>query len=237
MTSVIVFVLLSLIFCFIWGKSLWYGSEKSAVMRNSVFFLMSATKGDYGKIKSLLLSCLYYLGAILGIASFCFYYRLNFMELLTFNKEAVYLTVAGIFSAISITNIITGIYQEFILRKKIDFQKEVLSIPWIDGVMKLPKWLIPLSPGIAGFFEESFFRGAVLGILLYVFQVPFLVALVISTGLFIFQQTLQVKNIHQAVIIGSGCIAISIAGGILVLLTGSIIPAAIAHAAFVVFYF
>ncbi|HLP60471.1 MAG TPA: hypothetical protein VK186_16645, partial [Candidatus Deferrimicrobium sp.] len=65
---------------------------------------------------------------------------------------------------------------------------------------------------------------------------PFL-AILLVTFLFLVEQWLQLRTAVQRIMIGFGSFAISLIGGILVIYTGSIIPAAVAHMSFVVFYF
>ncbi len=106
----------------------------------------------------------------------------------------------------------------------------------MKGVRQLPARAVPLAAALAGSIEEIFFRGVVLRILTEYFMVPPLVALAIAGILFCLEQWIQVRTAFQALVIGCGCVAISTVGGLLVLLTGSVVPAAVCHASFVLFF-
>ena len=54
--------------------------------------------------------------------------------------------------------------------------------------------------------------------------------------LFLLEQLVQLRTPFQAMIISGSCVAISLVGGLLVLQTGSVIPAALCHASFVIFF-
>jgi hypothetical protein len=84
--------------------------------------------------------------------------------------------------------------------------------------------------------EEIFFRGIILAILVRELRVNASIGIALVGDLFGFQQLVQLRTWYQAAIIGSSCISISLVGGMLALLTGGVVPAAIAHASFVVFY-
>ena len=84
--------------------------------------------------------------------------------------------------------------------------------------------------------EETFFRGVLLLNLVTRFHVAPWGAILISGAAFLIQQLVQVKTLHQAAVITAGCVAISWIGGLSVIASGSFVPAALCHAAFVIFY-
>jgi hypothetical protein len=63
-----------------------------------------------------------------------------------------------------------------------------------------------------------------------------MIAIVVAGTLFVLQQLIQVQTPFQAMVIGSSCVAISLVGGLLVVFSGSILPALISHGSFVLFF-
>jgi membrane protease YdiL (CAAX protease family) len=95
---------------------------------------------------------------------------------------------------------------------------------------------MPVAAVLAAVVEETFFRGVLLRVITDRLLLSPWVAMVRTGDLFIFQQLLQVRTGFQALVIGCGCAAISLVGGSLVVLTGSVVPAIIAHGSFVLFF-
>lgn len=106
----------------------------------------------------------------------------------------------------------------------------------MKGLRQLPPAMVPVVAALAGAVEETFYRGVLLGILTMRFSVPPIAAVAISGTLFCVEQLLQVRTAFQAMIIASGCVAISMVGGLLVVARGSFVPAALCHASFVLFF-
>ncbi|HRC86432.1 MAG TPA: CPBP family glutamic-type intramembrane protease, partial [Thermoanaerobaculia bacterium] len=112
----------------------------------------------------------------------------------------------------------------------------VEEIPWMKGMAELPRWAVPLLAALAAVVEELFFRGVVLGLLLMRFGLAPALAIAISALLFLLGQLIQVRTAFQALVVGSGSVAIGLVGGLLVAATGSVVLAVVAHASFVVFF-
>jgi hypothetical protein len=113
--------------------------------------------------------------------------------------------------------------------------REIREVPWMAGLRQLPRGTAPWAAALGGAIEELFYRGVVLTILIDAGVTPFL-AVLAAGALFVLQQLLQVQTPFQAMVLGSACTAISLVGGLLVVATGSVIPAVLSHASFVVFY-
>jgi membrane protease YdiL (CAAX protease family) len=113
---------------------------------------------------------------------------------------------------------------------------EVQEIPWIKGLWAFPPRFVPAAAALGGVVEEVFFRGVLLRIMTDLLAVDPPAAVALAGALFCLEQLLQVRTRFQALLIGAGCAAISLVGGLLVVLTGSVVPAVLCHASFVVFH-
>jgi len=94
--------------------------------------------------------------------------------------------------------------------------------------------MVPAA-ALGGVVEETLYRGVLLQIMTVKLLVAPAVAITAVGALFTLQQLLQVKTFFQAVVIGCSCAAISLVGGSLVVITGSVVPAVLCHASFVFF--
>src|SRR5699024_589015 len=120
----------------------------------------------------------------------------------------------------------------------VNWVEEIQSIPWIESISYVPNnlgWIIPL---VGAFCEETFYRGVVYILLRTVFpSLGIIIPIIISAVLFSIQQMLNTNTLNQCITMAIGSIAISIIGCLLVELTGSFLPALVAHESFVIFYF
>lgn len=118
---------------------------------------------------------------------------------------------------------------------RVDIPSAVNNVVWIREVMALPvqwRWTIPMSSAAV---EETFFRGVLLVGLLAA-DTPVWLAIAISTVIFTTGQVILTENRLQALVLALSSVVISVVGGLLVVITGSIIPAIVVHAAFAGFY-
>jgi membrane protease YdiL (CAAX protease family) len=145
------------------------------------------------------------------------------------------LIVLGIAGEISLANLLVGLGRAA-MRSRPEQWAELREIPWMKGLRSLPTPVVPLAAAFGGAVEEVVFRGVLLRILTDRLAAPPLAAIAIAGGLFCVQQWIQVRTPFQAMVIGGGCIAISLVGGLLVALTGSMVPAVLCHASFVIFF-
>jgi|GEM_PF-2757075 len=118
---------------------------------------------------------------------------------------------------------------------RVDVPAAVSSVGWIREVMVLPvrwRWLVPMSSAAA---EEFFFRGVVLVGLLSADVAPW-IAIGSAGLLFTIGQVVLTENPVQSIVLAISSVVLSIVGGLLVVVTGSVIPAIVVHAAFAGYY-
>lgn len=220
-------------FALIWGRTLWYLSERAALTQTLTLRLMAYVGPGRDTVRSLLLSAAYLGLGLAACLAFSLIAGLPLSDALTLRPSHFAPTVLGIVAEVSLCNLLVSLYVGAVGPRRAPFH-EIATIPWIEGLRQTPSGLAPLMGAFAAATEELFFRGVVLLILLNVTG-P-LWAVVIAGLLFWVQQVIQVRTRFQAVVISAGCIAISLVGGLLVLATGSVLPAVICHAAFVLFF-
>jgi membrane protease YdiL (CAAX protease family) len=120
-------------------------------------------------------------------------------------------------------------------RPRSDVPGEIARIQWISSILTLPRrfrWIIPAA---AALVEELVFRGLIFGGMLSLGS-SFLVASVISTGVFVIGQIVLVSTPVQAFVMGTSSAVLGTIGTLLIAGTGSIIPALILHMSFAGFY-
>lgn len=234
--TTLIFIIVATAFSIIWGRLSLYFHENPKLSTRLVFYLMSFSKMTSPEIKSIILGMNYILFGIIGGLLFTGIYNLSVSNMIGFDIQYVSLILMGIIAEISLTNFFVSIYMRFSQDKKVKPAVEIQNIPWVSGIAKSPKLLVPFAMAISGFIEEFFFRGILLLILVEKLLVPPWIALMLVAILFLLEQLMQLKSSIQMAVIGCGCIAISLVGGVLVLYTHSIIPAGLCHASFVIFY-
>ena len=233
--ELLIFLAATILAATLWAKSLWYLDERSSQLQRVVFFLLSYTRRSAEEVRALLLSGVYYgLGLLLALV-LAWIWRLPLVPLLQVDPSHVALVVLGVLAEISLAHLLISAI--FVVRPVPPERfGEMQEIPWIAGLRQLSSLMRPLAAATGGMVEEVVFRGVVLAILLGPLQVPALGAVLLSAALFLFQQLLQVQTAMQRVIVGTGCVVISLIGGLLVVLTDSMIPAVLCHASFVIFF-
>lgn len=146
---------------------------------------------------------------------------------------AVALTVLVVVGAAAATGFAMSLL--YALRPGVDVPGAVAGTGWIREILVLPpawRWLVPMSSAAV---EEVFFRGVVLvGLLTHGASVP--VAIVVSGALFVAGQVVLTERGLAAVVLGSSSIVLSALCGLLVVVTGSVVPAVIVHASFAGYY-
>ncbi|VAW97071.1 hypothetical protein MNBD_GAMMA22-225 [hydrothermal vent metagenome] len=234
--SIILYLVFATSFILVWGKMLWYLDERSNALRSWVLLIMSFVGSDMQAVKTVLLSVLYYTCGLIGCVIFALFFTINFSVFFSFSWQSLALTLIGIIAEVSLANLLISLYLAFARNKSPERFKELSSIPWIAGLKNVPSSITVLLAASAGAVEELFFRGILLYVMLYNFLLTPILAVVIVTLLFLAQQLIQLKTVFQCIVIASGCISISIVGGLLLIYTQSIIPAIICHVFFVVFF-
>lgn len=231
-----VFVTAAVAVSVLWGLALWYFAERSHAFRGWVFFAMEFTRRPEREVRAVLLSAIYYGIGLLAALAFAFAYGLATRPLVSFNAADLGLVALGVVGEISITNLVIHFLCRITDQGTPERFAEIQEIPWMKGLRELPAWTVPWAAALGGAAEELLFRGVLLRILAERFQVAPWAAVTVAGALFSLAQLLQVRTAFQAMVLGSSCAAISLGGGLLVLLTGSAVPAILCHAGFVVFF-
>lgn len=232
--QVMLFLILASLYASAWAWALRHGAERSRRIRVWSMYLMGKFRLTQPQAQSLLLTAVYYLPGILGSLVFAGIYRLPLGELFSWQWSFIPITILGIIAEISLANLLVGFYVGY---TRINPFPEVQNIPWIGGLAVFPTGVMMGLLVASAFIEELFFRGVVLLILVNQLQITPFWALAFVTALFIIEQALQLKTAVQKAIISCSCLSISLIGCLLVLGTGSIVPAALSHMSFVVFFF
>jgi len=121
------------------------------------------------------------------------------------------------------------------IRSDVNVPSEIASIQWISSAMSIPtraRWLIP---ALGALVEELVFRGGVfLGLRLS--GASFLVAALVSSGMFCLGQVVLVSTAVQSYVMVSASFTLGMVGCLLVASTGSLIPAVVLHTSFAAYY-
>lgn len=220
----------------VWGRILWYASERSSFFRASLFFVMGRTYRPPDEIRSLLLSAIYYIFGLTLTILFAASFHFSLSSIAQFRFADFGLVILGIIGEISLANLLVEAACKIARVHTPERFAELGEIPWMKGLRQLPPNVVPLVAAFAGAVEEMFFRGILLGILTARLSATPVSAVAISGALFCLGQLVQVRTAFQALVILSGCVAISLVGGLTVLASGSVVPAVLCHASFVVFF-
>lgn len=123
----------------------------------------------------------------------------------------------------------------YTVRPRVDVPGAVAGVGWIREIMVLPPrwcWAVPMSS--AG-VEELFFRGVFLAGLL-AHGAPVWLAIALSGAVFTLGQVLLTESGLAALVLGVSSVVLSVLCGLLVAVTGSVLPAMIVHSSFAGFY-
>lgn len=228
-------ILMFLIISIVWGRVILFSVDKR-YFRKIVFFLMKYIPAEFALVESLLLGILYILSFILGVIVVSIVYNFNILDYILIDIRYAPYFLVGIMAEFSLSGIIMAIMLALV--PKVNWVEEIQSIPWIESISYVPNnlgWIIPL---VGAFCEETFYRGVVYILLRTVFpSLGIIIPIIISAVLFSIQQMLNTNTLNQCITMAIGSIAISIIGCLLVELTGSFLPALVAHESFVIFYF
>jgi len=238
MLEPIVFFMFTAVLLVIWGKLLWYLDERSRLITRIIFILLRYFSASQASIKSALLSALYYGYTIGVIALYTAWNGISLLNLFSFRAFRVAPTVLGFMTELMLMSLAFGLMLNLPWgTPQGNALEEVREVPWISGILRIKSpILIFLIPGISGFFEEFFFRGVLLSLLIERFGVPVVYAITLVTLAFLIQQLIQLRSTGQMIVIGISCVIISLVGSLLFLGMGTILSAALCHAAFAIFY-
>ena len=228
-------IALGVVISLVWGRLLWYLDEHSASFRRCVFFLMGFSRLGVGEVRALLLSVSYYGLGLLAALLLAFAFSLEVSSLLSFVGSHVGIMALGVVAEISLANLLIDLSCRVTCQGSRRFA-DIAEIPWMKGLRQLPPVAVPFAAAMGGVVEEFLFRGVLLSILTDQLMLNALAAVAITTILFCLQQLMQLRTPFQAMVILCGCVAISLIGGLLVIVTGSVLSSLVAHASFVVFF-
>lgn len=235
MTDLAVFLVAAAAVAVLWGRVLWYLDERSQAFRRGALFALGYTRRASGEVRALLLSSIYYLLGCLIALAFLGAYALPVSGMLSFSASHLGLAVLGIVAEISLGNLLVG-FGAAVIGAGPERFAEIREIPWMKGLRELPAGAVPVAAALGGLVEELVFRGVLLLVLTERLGAAPWLAVAVTGALFCLEQLVQVRTMFQAMVIGSGCAAISLVGGLLVVITGSVIPALLCHASFVIFF-
>jgi membrane protease YdiL (CAAX protease family) len=222
---------------FAWGKILWYCNERSSLFRRSLFFTLSLTRARPRAVQSVLLGAIYYSFGLIIAALFAAVCRVPVFHLVSWAGVRWPIFVLGIIAAISLSGLLVELgYRVPARRASEQVAEEVSEIPWIKGIEQLPAVAVPLLAALGGALEELFFRGVLFWAMIHRFDFSATAAIAIAAFLFCGQQVLQVRTLSQALLMTWSCLSISLIGALLVLLSGSVMPAILCHASFALFW-
>ncbi len=206
------------------------------IIRQLSYQIMGRLSLDYAATYSILMSLIYFLIGVLGILAAFLVYHENIFTYFTLQPGYASLIVTGTLAEISINSISNGFATNFSNKLGINIIDEILRIKWIIGVSSLQKIGMPLAAALGGFFEEVVFRGIFMIVALNQYHVDVSVAIILSVLFFIYDQIIQLDTLAQVGVIGPSSLIISVIGALMVVQTGSILPAVFAHVAFLIFY-
>jgi membrane protease YdiL (CAAX protease family) len=220
-----------------WGKILWYCNERSDTFRRFLFRVLSCTYDRPAAVQSLLLGVVYFTFGFFVAALLTVAFSVPAAAVFAWSGFSWPLVVIGAVGEISLAALLVEIGCRIPTQAGPDrLAKEILEIPWVKGVEQLPGLTAPIFAAIGGSAEELFFRGIVLTAVIHRYHVDAAFAITITSVLFCVQQALQVRTRLQALLMVCSCLSISLVGGLLVVATGTVVPAILCHASFVLFF-
>lgn len=234
--ELIIFLFVVAVFSVLWGKSV-DGLAKSKIVNKFSLYLMNYFRNPLDKIKFFVIWFSYILISFAGTIICCSIYGLNLFKLLFSDSacDIILYTFIGFIFQFELSSILLLIFS--ILKSDTNWYRVISEINWVKVSFNLPRKIRIIYPTSAALFEELFFRCSVFLVLLTKFSwVPLSISMLIVTAMFIVEQVVCTQNVKQAIAMSAGSLAISLAGCLMIVITGSIIPAIICHEMYVVFY-
>ncbi len=211
-------------------------SVNTKYFRNLCFYVMSQTNEDHTTVESKLLGSFYVGSFLISMLVASLVFNFNLLPYFTIEMKYLPYIFIGILAELSLSGFLIAI--AYFFAPKVQWNAEIGSIPWIDSIKNVADGKGFLIPLIGAFFEETLFRGYIYIILRTRFsELNFIIPMLISAGLFGFQQALNTTSRLQGISLVLGGLAVDSVGCLLIEYTGSFLPALIAHEFFVVFYF
>lgn len=210
--------------------------ERRTPTVNLIFRIMALSRLSASEARATVKGVAYLLACVLGIVGFSMAYRPGLASMFRVSADLVVPTLLGMLAELSLSALLTRIIVTTCFPVGIDVGAEVKNIPWIQTLLESPRSIVPIAVVTTAVLEDVLFRGVVLWVLGHSLGMSPPLAIGIGASIFVGQQVIQLRTGYQAAIIGSSSLVIAVIGGMLFTLTGSVVPAAIAHASFVVFY-
>ena len=229
-----VFLLAVMVYSTFWGRVTRF-SVASKRMTALASFIMRYSRSGLDPIRAYLAWSIYLLTGLAGSGVLLAAFRLDLLGYSALEPRYAVFIPVGIIAQVSLSSLILMLIAS--LNTKADWFSVVLNIPWVRISALLPRYLSLLYPLSGAFVEELFFRGTVFLILLIYFpQAGIVVPVLVSSVLFVIQQVLNTDSLTQGLLISIGSVTISVVGCLLILLTGSLLPALLCHELYAVFY-
>lgn len=234
--ELIIFLSIASLFSVFWGKSV-DGLAKSKLVNKFSLFLMNYFRAPLDKIKFFVIWFSYILISFAGTVICCSIYGLNLFKFLLSGSvyDTILYTFIGFIFQFEISSVLLLVFS--ILKSDTNWYRIINEINWVKVSFNLPRKIRIMYPTSAALFEELFFRCSIFLVLLTKFDwVPLPISMLIVAALFIIEQVVCTQKVKQAIAMSAGSLAISLAGCLMIVITGSIIPAIICHEMYVIFY-
>lgn len=233
--ALVAFLSSALLFSLFWGRVTRL-SATSSRMTALVRLLMRFSTNNAELIRAYLIWLAYLFTGLIGSALYLAIFRVNILLFFQFEMGLFAYVVLGLIAQTALASLILLIVGS--INPRLNWYAIVMSTPWVRVFPLLPKAVRFAYPLSGAFFEELFFRATIFWIVVQHFSwVDVRVAILISTLLFIVQQSLNTSSWLQGFMMSVGAVAISVVGCLLFLLTDSFLPPLLCHELYVIFYF
>lgn len=231
-----IFLVTITLFSVLWGRSV-DGLAKSKIINKFALHLMNYFRAPLDKIKFFVIWFAYILISLSGTVVLCFIYEINLFRHLISSSfyDIILYTFVGFIFQFELSAVLLLIFS--ILKTDTNWYRIVSEINWVKVSFNLPRKIRILYPTSAALFEELFFRCSIFLILLTRFNwLPLPLMMLIVSALFIVEQVVCTQKLKQSIAMSAGSLAISLSGCLMIVITGSILPAIICHEMYVIFY-
>jgi membrane protease YdiL (CAAX protease family) len=233
--ALIAFLSSALLFSLFWGRVTRL-SATSSHMTALVRLLMRFSMSNAELIRAYLIWLAYLFTGLIASALYLAIFRVNILLFFRFELGFFAYVVLGLIAQTALASLILLIVGS--VKPRLNWYAIVMSTPWVRVFPLLPRYVRVAYPLSGAFIEELFFRGTIFLILVQQFPwVDVWAAILISTLLFVVQQSLNTSSWLQGFMMSIGAVTISVVGCLLFLLTDSFLPPLLCHEMYVIFYF
>jgi membrane protease YdiL (CAAX protease family) len=227
------FLILSAVAAIGWGRVTRVGY--APIIALPVRFIMKYSRMSADRVHSYLVWAIYMCTGMVIALALLVAYRVDLLSYFGLSAKYIAVVPLGFIAGNSLTGFLMQIL--LVIRPNLDVFRELTNVPWIRYTLMLQSVMRTLTPLLAAGVEEMVFRGAVFLILLKRFPHDgHLLPIVVCTVLFVVQQMLQTDTSGQRLILAVGSTSISVVGCLMILYTGSFLPALLCHAAYAFVY-